>query len=119
MHHKNVTENGNVKGFTKGNMQHVGDEISTEGPESDPNPSKSYEKFAVLVIVQDHDGQLKRSQHDTKSDGYQDVYLCRIWTLTGNVMFDKIESFCSLAGAVAIYVLIENINIACCIFNRT
>ena len=111
MHHKNVTENVNVKGFTKGNMPRVGDKISTEDSESDPNPSKSYAKFAVLVIVLDHDGQLKCSQHDTKSDGYQDVYLCRIWTLTGNVMFDKIESFRSLAGAVAIYVLIENISI--------
>ena len=55
MHHKNVTENVNVKGFTKGNMPR-------EDPESDPTPSKSYAKFAVLVIAQDHDGQLKCSR---------------------------------------------------------
>ena len=35
-------------------------------------------KFAALVIVQNHAEQLKCSQHDTKSDGYKDVYLCCI-----------------------------------------
>ena len=38
------------------------------------------------------------------------VYIYRVWTLTGNVMFGKIELFYSLSGAV-VAVVIENINI--------
>ena len=114
MHHENVSKtvcgdnvDVNVKSLAKGKMQRVGDEICTEDPESDPNPSKSYEKFAALLIVQNHAEQLKCSQHDTKSDGYKDVYLCRIWISTGNVMFGKIEPFWTLLGAVAVYVLFK------------
>ena len=29
---------------------------------------------------------------DRDSDGHEVVYVCRVWTLTYNVMFDQIES---------------------------
>ena len=62
----------NVKGLTKDNTT-FGDETYIKDLMSDPNryPPKLYEKFTVLVIVQDHAEQLKCSQHDTKSDAYK------------------------------------------------
>ena len=109
MYHKNVTEtvrgdnvDVNVDGLTKDNMQR-----SDEKCIQDPNPLKLCETFTELVIVQDHVGHLKCNQHDTKSDGYKEVYVCRDWTLTYNAMFDQIESLNSCSGAVAVCVLIE------------
>ena len=44
----------NVKGFIRGDMPSVGDEICTEDPASATNSPKSYETFSALVVVQDH-----------------------------------------------------------------
>lgn len=88
MYHKNVTQTAygdnvhvNVNGFNKRQYATFGDEICIENPKSDPkktNPAKSYEKYTALVIVQDHTGRLKYSQHDAKSHGYTGVYVCRV-----------------------------------------
>ena len=59
------------------------------------------------MIVQDHAGKFKCSQHDTKSDGYKGAYVCRVQISIGNVILDQIKSLNSSFGAVAAYILIE------------
>ena len=97
-------------------MLPVSDEICIEDSKSDSNPPKSNAKFTTLVFGQDHQHKyqpilnlkthetLKCSQHDIKSDGHKGVY---VWTLTGDVIFDKIESFYCLLATVAVYVEIS------------